>query len=76
MMIPLIIFSLYDKVILPSFDISNGSVRETLSVPIMQLSRVIKYKPDVFTDRDKEIINKVLDFESIRRLYMSDVAIM
>ena len=74
MMIPTVIFTMYNKIILPSFNVSDGSIRETLSVPIMQLARVNKYKPEVFTDKDKEVIDNVLNFEQVGRYYKNDVA--
>lgn len=67
--IPLIIFGLYDKVLLPSYDISDGSIRETLSIPVMQLARLIKYNSDTFDDKDKEIINKVFNFKYMGESY-------
>ena len=51
-LIPLVSFGIYDKVLLPSFDISGGSIRETLSVPVMQLSRLAKYQEDAFSKKD------------------------
>lgn len=74
LLIPLLMFRLYDKVLLPSFDISDGSIRETLSVPLMQLSRVVHYKPDVFNDKDKEKINKVFNFYAMQTVYDPDIA--
>ena len=67
--IPLIIFGLYDKVLLPSYDISDGSVREMLSVPVMQLARLIKYNSDTFDDKDKEIIDNVFNFQYMGESY-------
>ena len=74
MMIPIIIFTTYNKIILPSLNVSDGSVRESLSVPIMQIARLIKYKQEVFSNEDKEIINKVLNFEQAGRYYNYEIA--
>ena len=74
MMIPIIIFTTYNKMILPSLNVSDGSVRESLSVPIMQIARLIKYKQEVFSNEDKEIINKVLNFEQAGRYYNYEIA--
>ena len=73
-MIPLMIFNLYDKVLLPSYNISDGSVRETLSIPVMQLARLIKYKPDVFEEEDKATINKVFNFKYMGQSYDPDIS--
>lgn len=68
-MIPLVIFGLYDKVLLSSLNVSDGSIREALSVPVMQLSRVVRDKPDAFTDEDIEKIDIVFDFDRVRGHY-------
>lgn len=73
-MLPLIIFGLYDKVLLPSYDISEGSIRETLSIPVMQLARVIKYKGNEFTEEDIEIIDKVFSFKYMGQAYDPDIS--
>ena len=68
-LIPLVSFGIYDKVLLPSFDISGGSIRETLSVPVMQLSRLAKYQEDAFSKKDINTINKVFDFDLMKSMY-------
>ena len=68
-MIPLVIFGLYDKVLLPSLNVSDGSIREALSVPMLQLARVVRDKPDAFTDEDIEKIDAVFNFKLMKRRY-------
>lgn len=72
--IPLIIFGLYDKVLLSSLNVSDGSIRETLSIPVMQLARVIRDKSEIFTDEDKKIINDVFDFEMMKMKYDPNIS--
>jgi len=74
LMVPLLIFGTFNKVILPSLDVTDGSVREVLTIPFMQLARVAKYKTDDFTEEDIEKINKVLGFEEMQFLYASGIA--
>ena len=69
LLIPLVIFGLYDKVLLPSLNVSDGSIREALSVPMMQLARVIRDKPEDFTVEDKKNIDAVFDFEIMEKEY-------
>ena len=64
----------YDKVLLPKFDISDGSIREVLSIPVMQLSRVVHHKSEEFSISDKEIINSVFNFEGMKSFYDPDLA--
>jgi len=74
LLIPLLIFGTFNKIILPSLDVTDGSPREMLTIPFMQLARVAKYKTEVFTEQDKEIINKVLDFEMMKDFYDPTIA--
>ena len=73
-LIPIILFGLYDKVLLPSFDVSNGSIREALSLPMMQISRLIRDKEEVLTNKDKEIINGVYKYDLIKGYYDPDLS--
>lgn len=74
LMVPLFIFGLYDRVLLPSFDISDGSPREALSIPSLQIARVIRDHEDVFTDKDKENINRLFDFDIMKTFYDPDIS--
>ena len=68
-LIPIMIFGLYDKVLLPSLNVSDGSIREALSVPMMQLARVARDKPDAFSNGDIEKIDAVFDFSKMKGHY-------
>ncbi len=59
----------YDKVILPYFKVTPGSIRETLSIPFQQTARYIKYHEDELSKSDKEIISKILDYDTIKKEY-------
>ena len=69
LVIPLMIFGLYDNVLLPSLNVSDGSPKEVLSIPVMQVARVIRDKSEVFTDEDKSNINAVFNFEMMEKRY-------
>ena len=70
----LIIFVSYNNYLLPSLGVSNGSIKEVLTVPFMQLARTVKYKGNSFTDLEKERINKVCDFGLLGIVYNPDLA--
>lgn len=74
LIIPLVIFGLYDKVMLPSLNVSDGSPREVLSIPVMQVARLVRDKPDVFTEKDKESINAVFNFELMSVKYDPNIS--
>lgn len=69
LLVPLLIFGTFNKIILPNLGVSDGSIKEVLTIPFMQLARVIKYETEDFTEEDKEVINKVLDFEKMKEYY-------
>ncbi len=59
----------YNKVILPSFKISNTSPREMLSIPFQQTARLAKYHPEVFSEKDKVIIEKIIGYDDLGKRY-------
>ena len=61
----LIIFGMYDNILLPRFGVSDGSIKEVLSIPFMQLARVAKYHEEDFSNEEINKINEVLDFRNI-----------
>lgn len=70
----LVCYTGYNKVILPAFKISNTSIREMLSVPFQQTARLAKYHPDAFSEEDKEIIDKILIFDTLADRYRPDLS--
>lgn len=64
----------YSKVILPYFKITPGSVREMLSVPFQQTARYVKYYDSDLSSKDKEIIDKVLGYETLASRYNPELA--
>lgn len=59
----------YNNVILPHFKITNGSIREVLSVPFQQTARYVKeYKKEVTSD-EKKAIDKILNYDTIASRY-------
>lgn len=59
----------YNNVILPHFKITNGSIREVLSVPFQQTARYVKeYKKEVSND-EKKAIDKILNYDTIASRY-------
>lgn len=67
--LPLILFKTYDKILLPTLKVTPGSIQETLSIPIQQISRTILEHEDGLTETDIEIISKLLPYKNIKELY-------
>ena len=57
-LIPLSIFTIYNDIILPYYKISNGSIREVLNIPFMQIARTVHYHKDDFTIKVKNTYKK------------------
>lgn len=74
LLVPVILFGLYDKVLLPSLDITNGSVKEMLTIPFMQVARVVTHNKDKIPEEDQEIIEKVLSYDSMKSVYIPNLA--
>lgn len=64
----------FDNVIVPSFGISDGSVREMLSVPFQQTARLIKEYPNFYKEKDLEVIDKILDYDTLADRYNPNLA--
>lgn len=65
----LIIYQLIISVILPLFKIPNSGVREMLSVPFQQTARYVKEHGDEVTEEEKQIIDKILDYDTLVERY-------
>ena len=71
----LIVFILYEsfiKLLLPALKISNTGVREMLSVPFQQTARYVKEYDNEVTDEEREIIDKVLKYDTLANRYVPE----
>ena len=71
----LIVFVLYEsfiKLLLPALKISNTGVREMLSVPFQQTARYVKEYGNEVTDEEREIIDKVLGYDTLASRYVPE----
>ena len=70
----LFLFVSFNNILLPYLNVSNGSIREMLSIPFMQVARTVKYHRNDFTDDDIKTIDKVLDYEALVRYYVPNIS--
>ena len=70
----LLIFTGFNKVLLPKLGISGTSVREVLSIPFQTTARLVKYHDDKIEEKDKVIINNILDYNNMKKDYNEDLA--
>ena len=62
-------YGAYTKVLLPSLKITDGSIRETLSIPFQQTARYVKYYNKDLSKNDIKTIDKVLGYETLAKRY-------
>ena len=70
----LIFFMTYSKVILPSFSIPNGSIREVLSIPFQQTARYVKYHSSELSSEDIKAIDTVLGYDTLVERYKPEIS--
>jgi hypothetical protein len=61
-------FAIYDG-LYPALGVKAGESREMLSVPIMQLARVVYIHNEELDDTELEEIDKFIDYESLNELF-------
>ncbi len=66
--------NMVDKVIVPSLGISDGSIREMLSVPFQQTARYVKKHEDELSDEEKHAIDKILVYDTLKKRYDPELA--
>ena len=62
-------YGTYTKVLLPSLKITDGSIRETLSIPFQQTARYVKYYDKDLSKNDIKVIDKVLGYDTLKKRY-------
>ena len=62
-------YGTYTKVLLPSLKITDGSIRETLSIPFQHTARYVKYYNKDLSKNDIKVIDKVLGYETLAKRY-------
>ena len=60
--------------LLTYFEITNTSIREALSIPFQQTARLVKYKEDIIEESDKNIIDVILDYDTLADRYEPDLS--
>ena len=70
----ILIYFSYSKIILPHFKITNGSIREVLSVPFQQTARYVKEHKNEVTKKERNAIDKLLNYDTIDTRYNPKLA--
>lgn len=59
----------WNNILLPACGISQGSIREALSIPFQQTARYVKMYEEEVTQEEKEAIDRVLEYDLLAELY-------
>ena len=70
----ILLYTTYINILLPHFKITNGSIREALSIPFQQTARYIKYYEKDVTEEERETINRVLAYDKLKKEYKPENA--
>lgn len=62
-------YAIYSHVLLPSLKITDGSIRETLSIPFQQTARYVKYHAKDLSKEDIKSIDFVLKYKTLAKRY-------
>ncbi len=65
----LIIVAIWFKAVLPLAGVADGSVAESLSIPFVQTARCVYYYGDEMPEEEKEVIDKILVFDTLAQRY-------
>lgn len=65
----IIFYVIFKGPIFKLFNITDGPIREALSVPVQQIARTVKYRGEELTQEEKDRINKYLPINEIGEAY-------
>lgn len=71
---PVILYNCYSNYLLPYLKISQGSVREMLSIPFQQTARYVKEDYNNLSKDEIKYIDKVLDIDTLASRYKPEIA--
>ena len=74
LIVPLILFKSFTNILLPYLKITPGSIREMLSIPFQQTARYVKEHNEDITKEEKEIIDKILEYDTLADRYKPEIA--
>ena len=68
-LIPILIYKGYTNILLPKLHITEGSIREMMSIPFQQTARFVLHHENELSKKDKEIIDNILDISDLKERY-------
>ena len=68
------IYEAHNKILLPTLHITNGSIREALSIPFQQTARYVKYYAKDLDDDEIKAIDKILNYDTLANRYKPNIS--
>lgn len=68
-LLPIFLFTGYQKILLPACGVEDNGPKEALSIPFQQTARYVRDYGYELTEEEEEIIARVLDYENLAELY-------
>lgn len=69
LLLPVLLFILYQKVLLPVCGVEDNGPKEALSIPFQQTARYIRDYGYELSEEEEKVIAQVLDYEHLAELY-------
>jgi len=66
---PIFLFIVYQKMLLPALGVEDNGPKEALSIPFQQTARYVRDYGYELSEKDKEILSRILDYENLAELY-------
>ena len=70
----IIFITSFNKILVPSLGISDGSIREALSIPFQATARDLKYHEDEYDEDELQLIDKMLNLDTLTERYNAELA--
>lgn len=67
--LPIFLFLVYSRVVLPYYDITPGSPREMLSIPIQQIAKTVIDHDSSLKSSDKKTIDNIIEYDKLKDNY-------
>ncbi len=75
LIIPITLYFSFNQILYKCFDVSKGSPKEMLSIPFMQIARLVNNKGEkIFSENDKKAIDNVIVFKDLGSRYIPEIS--
>lgn len=69
MLLPAVLFTGYQKLLLPACKVEDNGLQEALSIPFQQTARYVRDYGYELTEEEEQVLSRVLDYENLAELY-------